>query len=166
MLLAFPVLFYMMDVVVDDFITVLGGFTEDSSEHIEHYMKSDFRAVSNIYGLIRTFIERLPIFIIMIFSIHKIFIKNTSKVPYIYETLLRMTFLLIYVSYLFCGQEVSAFVAPRFWDAASFPLTIFLSYYLFKQRRNSLIKACFALLVFAKLFNIFYEVYVVSSPAI
>lgn len=158
LLLAFPVLFYGFDTFMKDFVNLIGGLAEDSSERMQFYLNSDFRAVSNIFGIIRTVIERLPVFLLLGYSVYTVLIKN-SKQPFIYETLLRLTFLLIYISFLFSGQEVSAYIAPRFWDAALFPMTLFASYYMFSQRERTFIRVCTFMLIFAKLFYVFYEVY-------
>ena len=125
---------------------------------MQYYLDSDFRAVSNINGVIRMVIERLPVFLFLGVSTYNILIKN-NKQPFIYETLLRMAFLLVYFSYLFMGQDVSAYIAPRFWDASLFPMTIFVSYYMFERRGNTFVKTSTILLVFAKLFHVCYEVY-------
>ena len=89
---------------------------------------------------------------------YKVFFVENRQ-PYIYEVLLRASYIMIYISFLFIGREVSAFISPRFWDASLFPVTIFLSYYFFKIRRTSIVKVLVLMFLAAKLFLVLYNIY-------
>ena len=153
-LIMFPILYKIFDAFIEFFIVKFSLFNDDSADTMVRYLESDFRAKSNINGLIRRVIDRLPIFILLFVSIKDIW-KNKIHLPKIYHYFLMMTYILIYISYLFIGREVSAYIAPRFWDAALFPLTLFLGGYLTNKKANLTIYVAVAFLVFSKLFTYF-----------
>jgi len=160
-LILFPVFHNGIDLLIDPINQLVSD--DIAINAIQRYLNSDFRSEANLYGIIRKVIDRCPVFLLIIYSIKNIFFDN-ERVDYIQEVLLRISFILIYVSYLFVGKDVSAFISPRFWDAALFPLTIFLSQYLFNHspQKNGLVKISLVLFVLSKLFTIMYRVYKIN----
>lgn len=157
----FPIVYMCFDSIINVFLQYLGTYTEDTSGTFQRYLDSDFRAEANMFGILRMLIERTPVLLAMLYSIYKVFIKNHTQ-PYIYEVLLRTSYIMIYVSYLFIGREVSAYISPRFWDASLFSITLFLSYFFFKSRRTPIVKMMIIMFLAAKLFLILYNVYRVA----
>lgn len=158
-ILAFPVIYKLMDSSL--FTTVINNLPmlqDESAEKMTRYVESDFRAYANIFGIIRNIIARLPIWLLLIYSIKKIF-WDKEQTTYINKVFLRMTYILIYISYLFSGQEVSAFISSRFWDASLFPFTLFLTSYLDGKRLNSFLRICFVLLVINIIYSYLYGIY-------
>ncbi len=161
LLILFPIFYKGMDLFIEPISLLVSD--DIGINAIQRYLNSDFRSEANIYGIIRKIIDRLPVFLLIIYAIKNIFFNN-EKVDYLQKVLLRVSFILIYVSYLFAGKEVSAFIPPRFWDAALFPFTIFLSLYLFNHthQKNRLVNLSLVLFVLSKLFTIAYRIYKIN----
>lgn len=157
-IILFPVIYKYLDVFLDYFVSYLGMHSEDTSDVFNRYLESDLRAISNRNGILRMFIEKTPILLLLIYSINNVFFKN-QRLPAYYELLLRMSYIMIYMSFLFIGKEVSAYVAPRMWDAALFPLTLYMAYYLYPLRKRKVVKIFLLLLLVAKLFLVTYNIY-------
>lgn len=153
-LAAFPIL-YKSVTYISAYILLNSFANETSQESGIEYLESDFRAEANINGLIQLFITRLPIFLLLFYCIRNIFLKK-EHIQYNYRIFLQYTYWLVYVSYLFMGQEVSVFLSNRFWDAALYPLTIFLAGYLYNKPRTRFIKNCFYLLILSNLYQLSY----------
>ena len=158
-ILAFPVIYKLMDSsLFSSIINNLPMLQEDSADKMTRYIESDFRAYANIFGVIRNIIARLPIWLLLIYSIKKIF-WDKEQTAYLNKVFLRMTYILIYISYLFTGKEVSSFIAPRFWDASLFPFTLFLTSYLNGKRLNIFLKICLVLLIINIIYSYLYGIY-------
>ena len=153
-ILLFPFIYEFFGGVIDNFVSQLSLFNKDSSDTIMRYLESDFRVTYNLKGLIRLCLDRLPIFLLLIVSIKDVYWKKL-QMQTIYKYFLQMSYILIYISYLFVGREVSAFIAPRFWDAALFPLTLFLAGYLPHTKSKRLIFTAVLFLILSKLFTFF-----------
>lgn len=156
-LIAFPIL-YKSVTYISSYILLNSFANETSQESGIGYLESDFRADANINGLIQLFITRLPIFLLLFYCIRNIFFKK-EQIQYGSKVFLQYTYWLVYISYLFIGQNVSAFLSNRFWDASLYPLTIFLAGYLYKKPRSRFIKNCFYLLILSNLYNLSYSIF-------
>lgn len=156
-LILFPVLYKIFDLIAFSFISEYSAFNEESSESMERYMEGESQG-ANINGILRLTIDRLPIFLLLLFSIWKIHFKKES-VPKIYSILLSMSYIMIYISYLFVGRDISKFIAPRFWDAALFPLTLFITGYMYNKRTTLFFKICIYLLLLSKFYTFAYTIY-------
>ncbi len=156
-IIAFPLL-YKSVTFISSYILLNSFANETSQESGTGYLESDFRVEVNINGLIQLFITRLPIFLLLFYSIRNIFFKKES-VHYILKIFLQYSYWLIYISYLFMGQEVSAFLSNRFWDASLYPLTFFIAGYLYKKPRSRFIKNCFYLLILSNLYQLSYAIF-------
>ena len=150
-LVFFPILYILLDTSVMAFVSnSISALSEDSAVKINDYLESDFRATSNILGIMMKIVSRTPILILLFYSIKKVF-WDKEKTDYLNVVLIRMTFFLVYLSYLFNGKDVSAFISPRFWDASLFPLTLLLTNFCGGKRFPKLLKICIMMLFISKL---------------
>lgn len=156
-LILFPIIYKVFDFISFYFISEYSSFNEQSASVMERYMEGE-SLTANINGVIRLIIDRSAIFLLLFYSIWKIYFKN-EVCPKVYLTLLKISYLLIYISYLFTGRDISKFIAPRFWDAALFPFTLFIAGYMFNKRNSIFFKACIILLILSKLYSMSYIVY-------
>lgn len=156
-LIFFPILYKSVS-YISSYILFNSFANETSQESGIGYLESDFRADANINGLIQLFITRLPIFLLLFYCIRNIFFKK-EQIQYGSKVFLQYTYWLVYISYLFIGQNVSAFLSNRFWDASLYPLTIFLAGYLYKKPRSRFIKNCFYLLILSNLYQLSYAIF-------
>lgn len=131
---------------------------EQSLESAQHYLDSEFQRNYNLLGYFHLAIWRLPVLILLGLSISQIFFKH-RQVPYVYKVLLKISYFLVYISFLFWEQKVSGHLSIRFYYAAIYPLVIFLSYYLYTTRSTRVIKLCLYTLVFANFFDLLYSIY-------
>ena len=157
-LILFPIVYKYLDVFLEYYMAYLGTYSEDASEVFNRYLESDLRAVSNFNGILRLFIERTPIILLLIYSINNVFFKK-RRLPVYYEILLRMSYIMIYMSFLFIGKEVSAYISPRMWDASLYPLTLFMAYYLYPVRKKNKVTIFLMLLFVFFLFIVTYNIY-------
>lgn len=156
-ILLFPVLYKSASLIAMWF---LGNTIADetSTASGEQYLESDFYQIANLGGLLQMSLHRLPILIMLFIAIYKIYFKKQS-LNYGWKVYLNYTFMLMYVSFLFYGQQVSAFLSPRFWDASTYTATIFLAYYLSQIKRTRLIRACLYVLILGNLYDFAYIAY-------
>ena len=153
----FPVLYYGFQYIIP--ISLDAIVPVDSIDLATSYLESDFRSTSNVMGIVKKFIDRTPFFILLFYSIYHIYFKKDHIENYRIKVFLQQAYLLIYLSYLFNGQSVSAFMSPRFWDAAIYPLFLFLSAYLFDKRGSKIVRACLYLMVVMNLYTFMYALY-------
>ena len=156
-IILFPVIYKIFDSLSYLFISEYSAFNEESATSMESYMEGE-TYTRNIFGQIHLFINRFPILLLLIYLIRRVFINN-DFIPKIYIILLRMIYILIYISYLFVGRNISAYIAPRFWDASLFPLTLFAAGYMYNKRQARFFRICFYLLLFSLLYRIAYNIY-------
>lgn len=157
-LLIFPIVYKFFGLFIEKFLVCLDVYNYSSSDTFVKYLESEYRREYNIIGYSRIFIDRLPIFILLFMSIKDVYWKNL-EMHRIYRCFLIMTYVLIYISFLFVGRDVSAYIAPRFWDASLFPLTLFLGGYLSRKKSNHSILLAMALLIISKVFTYLYIFY-------
>lgn len=157
-IILFPII-YSTVFFVSTHILSFSGLTEQSGESGLNYLNSeDVSYNSNIFGYLKMFINRLPIYLLLIKAMKDIYFKKI-KVEYRYLVFLQYSYFLTYLSFLFLGQEVSKFLSPRFWDASLLPLTIFLAHYLYIIPRTKYIRICLYLLLFSIFYNFSYQIY-------
>lgn len=156
-LFAFPFLYKIFDSLAYSFILEYSAFNAEGAKSMDMYMEGE-NIQANFNGLLRIFIDRIPIFILLFYSMWRIFL-NKEYVPRIYRILLRMSYLMIYISYLFVGRDISKFIAPRFWDAALFPFTLFIAGYMYNKRKSKIFRICFCMLLISNFFALFYTLY-------
>lgn len=157
-LLLFPVIYYAFGGIIELFMTQMNIYNEASSEVISRYLESDFRVTSNVYGVIRMVIDRAPIFILLYYGLKDVFWKKI-EIDKVYQKFLLLAYMMIYISFLFQGREVSSFISPRFWDASLFPLTLFLYGYFTRVKVKKYLYLSLMLLIVSKLYTYMYVFY-------
>lgn len=157
-LILFPVIYGLFDLLLDYFLSHYYSYNEFNAGTMKRYLDTEALYQANIYGKIKIIIDRFPIFLLLIYSMINVYFKK-EEISKVNHVLLLMTYSLIYISYLFVGRNMSSFIAPRFWDAALFPLTLFLSGYLVNRTKYKFIRICIWLLLFSKLYTIAYTIY-------
>ena len=153
----FPVLYKL----IDNYAYQLLGSSlasEDAATHGVGYLESDFRVDTTLMGYVQLLIWRLPIYVILIYSIIKIYFRQ-QDVTYAVKTYLNVTYFLVYISLLWQGQEVSAFLTSRFNDSAMFFCAVFLAMYIPTQPKSKLLKRSLCVLLIANLYNFAYQFY-------
>ena len=158
--LAFPIIYPLVYYYAT--VIILGTIAnENSIESGIGYLESDFvdRGL-NMLGYLKTIIWRGPVLVLMVYSIRNVFFRN-EYIPYGYKVLLNYSYMLVYISFLFWGQQVSVFITDRFYDAATFTLAIFYTYYLSSKPRTRFIKICLYSMIFANIYNFGHMVYLI-----
>lgn len=156
-LILFPLLYKSFDFIAYNFINEYSTFDLSNAEVMERYMQGESQE-ANIYGLIRIFLARIPIFLLLGYAIWHVFFKR-ELVNKVYLVFLRCSYILIYISYLFIGRDISKFIAPRFWGAALFPLTLFVTGYMYKYRNTRYFLICTLLLTISMFYTLSYAIY-------
>lgn len=155
------VLFPILYKLIDNYAYQLLGSSlasEDAATHGVGYLESDFRVDTTLMGYVQLLIWRLPIYVILIYSIIKIYFRQ-QDVTYAVKTYLNVTYFLVFISLLWRGQEVSAFLTNRFNDSAMFFCAVFLAMYIPTQPKSKLLKRCLCVLLIANLYNFAYQFY-------
>lgn len=156
-LILFPFLYKSLSLFAEYFL-IYSFVDEQSVDAGFRYLESDFYQVANLNGLIQLALNRFPIIVLMIYSIYHIYFRS-HNIQSVFRFFLNYTYVLMYISFLFYGQQVSAFLSPRFWDASMYTATLFFSYYLYVQNRTPLIKGSLNVLILANVYNLVYILY-------
>ena len=157
-ILAFPIVYKFLLPLFSSLSTSILT-SQESLDLAERYVESDFRIHANLGGIIRMIINRAPFFILMIYSVYHIYFKKNHIVQYKYKVFLQAAYLLMYMSYLFNGQNVSSFLSPRFWDASIYPVFIFSSAYLYDKTPYRCIRVVLYLLIIMNLYTFLYSLF-------
>ena len=120
-LIIFPLLYGVALQLFKDF-SFFTELSEEQAQLISNYQESE-KTVKNINGIIITVFEK-TVLILLLFNITKKFlfdkIESTKAQRFIYK----YAYFMVYVSFLFLGQEVSNWVSNRTLHAASFALVL------------------------------------------
>lgn len=160
-LIAFPFLYDATKELTTQFIGVVSS-NDMMQEKATRYIESSFRVELNIRGFLKLFINRLPVLMIFLYGIKKVLVDKV-EVSYMEKHLLMLTYMLIYISCLFFGNNVSAYLSQRFWDAACYPLTIFAMVFLRNYSGNLYVKVAMYAFLISNLFNMAYCLYTIDS---
>lgn len=144
------------------FANLLFSSNDDAMLKTTRYLDSDFRNVSNIFGWIKLIINRGPFVTLLLLSIWRIFFKN-ELVTYFEKYMLFFACVLVFVSILFSGNEVSAFLSTRMWDTAIFPLALFSMVYIREHWDEKIIRLIMLALFVSNSYNLIYEIYAVDK---
>lgn len=156
--IAFPVLYKYLYSISEYFL--MNSFAnEQSIASGMGYLDSDFNTYANLNGLIQLIINRMSIIILLLYALIRVFFKKNDNIDYGMKVFLQYSYILIYLSLLFYGQQVSAFFSSRFWDASLYPMTIFLIYYLYNKRNIRFVRMCLYLLIVSNLYDLAYSLY-------
>ena len=160
-LIAFPFLYDITKELTTQFIGLVSS-NDMMQEKATKYIESSYRVELNIRGFLKLFINRLPVLMLFFFGIKKILIEKV-EVSYMEKHLLMLTYTLIYVSCLFFGNNVSAYLSQRFWDAACYPLTIFAMVFLRNYSGSLYVKVVMYAFLISNLFNMAYSLYTIDN---
>ena len=156
--IAFPILYKYLYSISEYFL--INSFANDQSITTGiNYLNSDFNTYANLNGLIRLIVNRTSIILLLLYAIICVIFKKSDNINYGMKVFLQYSYILIYLSFLFYGQQVSAFFSSRFWDAALYPMTIFLIYYLYNRRNIRFVRMCLYLLIVSNLSDFAYSLY-------
>lgn len=160
-LIAFPFLYDITKELSTQFIGLVSS-NDMMQEKATKYIESSYRVELNIRGFLKLFINRLPVLMLFFFGIKKILIEKV-EVSYMEKHLLMLTYTLIYVSCLFFGNNVSAYLSQRFWDAACYPLTIFAMVFLRNYSGSLYVKIVMYAFLISNIFNMAYSLYTIDN---
>lgn len=156
--IAFPILYKYLYSISEYFL--INSFANDQSITTGiNYLNSDFNTYANLNGLIRLIVNRTSIILLLLYAIICVIFKKSDNINYGMKVFLQYSYILIYLSFLFYGQQVSAFFSSRFWDAALYPMTIFLIYYLYNRRNIRFVRMCLYFLIVSNLYDFAYSLY-------
>lgn len=157
LLLLFPVLYTSFSHVIS-YIILWTGTESDGIERATRYIESDYRSSSNMFGIIKMVINKLPILALMAYSIWHIFFRRVET-SILCKNFLMSSFFMVYLSFLFEGNDVSAFLSTRLWDAATYPLAFFSMIFLREHITTRFIRYALLFMLFSNLYNLAYVVY-------
>ena len=160
-ILLFPYLYDITKELSTQFINTVGN-NDIMQEKATKYIESSFRVELNIRGLLKIFVNRLPVLMLFFYSIKKIFIDKVEA-SFMEKHLLMLTYLLIYISCLFFNNNVSAYLSQRFWDASCYPLTIFAMIFLRNYTGSLYVKVTLYAFLASNIFNMAYSLYTIDN---
>ena len=160
-LIAFPFLYDITKELSTQFIGLVSS-NDMMQEKATKYIESSYRVELNIRGFLKLFLNRLPVLMLFFFGLKKILIEKV-EVSKMEKHLLLLTYMLIYVSCLFFGNNVSAYLSQRFWDAACYPLTIFAMVFLRNYSGSLYVKVTMYAFLISNLFNMAYSLYTIDN---
>lgn len=157
LLLLFPVLYTSLSQMAN-YILFWTEANIGEVERATHYIESDFRSSSNLFGLIKMLINKLPILVLMAFSIWHVFFKRVET-SLLCKNFLMASFLMIYMSFLFEENDISSYLSSRLWDAAMYPFAFFSMVFLREHITTVFIKYTLLCILFSNLYNLVYLIY-------
>lgn len=158
MALLFPVIYINFEWILN-FVTVTVN-TSAMELYSRNYIDSEFRVDITMWGIIGNIVNQLPVYLLLVYALYKsAFSSDAFAVPLMAKIFLNLAVLEIYLSLLFTGQEVSAFLAPRFREYSLMPLSMFYTIYLTRCRMNRVIRTFVYMVLFADLYMLAYSIY-------
>lgn len=140
-LILFPFLYIIVLQLFKDF-SFFGQLNEDQVYLISVYQESD-KLEKNINGILFTFFEK-TVLLMLLFIMTKKYLYDRIETTKTHFFIFKYTYLMVYVSFLFLGQEVSNWVSDRTLHAGSFALILCATQcfdcHLTKQKRTLLEK--------------------------
>ena len=157
LLLLFPVLYVSLS-QMKGYILLWSEEELSGMERAVHYIESDYRSSANLFGMIKMIINKLPVLALMFFSIWHVFFKRVET-SLLCKNLLMASFIMIYLSFLFEGNDVSSFLSTRLWDTALYPLAFFSMIFLRDYITTKFITYTLLCLLFSNIYNLAYVIY-------
>ena len=149
-LILFPVLYAAVYTLSGDFLEI-GFLGKQTIESGTSYLERGTEGAYNIFGILTNSIMWMALFLYFQ-ETTQYYITNTCNEAII--TIQKYTYILVYVSFLFLGQNLSAFLYTRTLNFAMFPLAISFAYYL----QNSKYSKKKNLIIFLFFLNTLYEI--------
>ena len=159
---ALPFLYYNIQNSTQFIANFLFSSNDEALKKTTHYLESDFRVTSNLFGWMKIIINRAPYVLIMLITSWRVFFKN-ENVSYLEKHLLMFALILVYISILFAGNNISAFLSTRMWDTALYPLAFFSMIYFRNHWEDLFIRYISILLLLSNTYNLLYEIYSVDK---
>lgn len=157
-LIAFPFLNLVVSELIGIFVNTFAN-SDASVESTMMYLESDFRVELTLWGKIRNLITTLPVYLLLFAVFRDVYVRKKYILLPLMHTLFILSYILIYISWLLSGKEVSAFLSGRFFDAGFYPLTIFAIGAYLQNHRIRIYKWSMYLFAFATAFELLYNVY-------
>lgn len=157
MVVLFPLIYNYLDPILE-FITSVGG-SSTIDLFSKNYIESDFRVDITIWGIVGNLVNQLPTYLLLIYAIYQSTFKKGNYVPSLAKVFLNIAVLQVYLSLLFTGQDVSAFLAPRFREYSLLPLSLFYGIYFSSRPINRYVRILIFMMLFADLYMLAYSVY-------
>lgn len=156
LLILFPILREVVIPFVFDFIGS-GFFDKETASFATSYLE-DEKSEMNLNGLLRSFFEYIPRFLIF-YALIKYFVFKKVYLPRNIRFFFKYSFVLFYIALLFFGQETSSFVTSRTIHMMCFTLLVPIVYYLMYMPRTRLIKGAMLLFILNDLlFDYIYQI--------
>ena len=160
-LIAFPFL-YVSVMTLSERVLDAYGLVEEN--RIFSYLEGDALEASLI-GQIYDMAKKIPL-LLMLYSISNYYLNfnktSRSKYEMTYFYFYKISYVFIYVSFLFYMQDVSDWISRRVYDAGLFPLLLCLTYYMWKNKRTTFDKVYISAWLFMLFFGEFYFIHDVS----
>lgn len=154
-LLLFPV-FYGAIYTLSSDILEMGILGEQTIDRGTSYLERGSEGSYNILGVLTNSIKWIAL-LLYFYETSKYYIKSTCNKTVVY--IQKYTYVLVYVSFLFYGQNVSAFLYSRTLNFAMFPLAISFAYYLQNAKYYKHRNIIFFLFFLNTLYEITYHIY-------
>ena len=157
MALLFPLIYSNLGPILD-YLTSIGG-SSTIELYSRNYIDSDFRVDITLWGIVGNIINQLPTYLLLLYAIYISLFKPNVSLPFLAKVFLNISVLEVYLSLLFTGQDVSAFLAPRFREYSLLPLSIFYGIYFTGQPINKYVRILIYMMLFANLYMLSYSIY-------
>lgn len=154
-LILFPVLYVAIYTLASN-ILEMGFLGEQTIDRGTSYLERGSEGAYNIFGILTNSIIWMALFLYF-YETTQYYIKNTCNKAIIY--IQKYTYILVYVSFLFYGQNVSAFLYTRTLNFAMFPLSIAFAYYLQNSKYSKKRILIISLFFLNTLYEITYHIY-------
>lgn len=154
-LILFPV-FYTAIYTLSSDILGMGFLGEQTIDRGASYLERESEGTYNIYGILTNSIMWIALFLYFQ-ETTKYYLKNTCNKVILY--IQKYTFVLVYISFLFYGQNISSFLYTRTLHFAMFPLAISFAYYLQNSTFSKMTKWTMFFFFLNTLYEITYHIY-------
>ena len=120
-LILFPFLYAVSLQVFQNF-SFFAELNEEQTQLITNYQMTE-KKETNFNGLIQTVFEK-TVLVLLVFNMAKKFLFDKIEASKAHRFIYKYAYFMVYVSFLFLGQEISTWVSNRTLHAASFALVL------------------------------------------
>lgn len=124
-LILFPFLYSVIIVLFQHF-SLFSFLNEEQEFLITRYQEST-KDIKNVFGIIETVFEKASLILFMI-AIIKRYLYDRIPCSKAHYFIFKYSYVMVYVSFLFLGQEVSSWISTRSLHAATFALVLCASH--------------------------------------
>jgi len=154
-LVLFPFLYLAVYTMANDILS-LGFLGEQTVDRGESYLDRGSEGNYNIIGILTNSILWIAL-ILYFYTTSDFYIKNVKQKTAL--VIHKYAYILVYVSFLFYGQNISNFLFTRTLKFALLPLAIAYAYYLQSTRRSKVDKATLFFFFLYTSYEITYHIY-------